>query len=96
MPEPEVKDIHMYETNGTANCRTGRHITVLYERLPSQVKSISSGAVMSAELQGTCRAGMQKIMSTPFIGSAQPSLLGSGAVIPRRHRSLPGSAISTL
>ncbi|KAG8332468.1 hypothetical protein J6590_022681 [Homalodisca vitripennis] len=30
------RDIHMYETRGSANYRTGRHRTVVYERLPSQ------------------------------------------------------------
>ncbi|KAG8265936.1 hypothetical protein J6590_082760 [Homalodisca vitripennis] len=30
------RDIHMYETRGSAKYRTGRHRTVIYERLPSQ------------------------------------------------------------
>ncbi|KAG8303131.1 hypothetical protein J6590_018595 [Homalodisca vitripennis] len=30
------RDIHMYETRGRANYRTGRQRTVVYERLPSQ------------------------------------------------------------
>ncbi|KAG8315464.1 hypothetical protein J6590_070187 [Homalodisca vitripennis] len=30
------QDIHMYETRGRANYRTGRNRTVVYERLPSQ------------------------------------------------------------
>ncbi|KAG8271220.1 hypothetical protein J6590_068110 [Homalodisca vitripennis] len=30
------RDIHMYETRGRANYRTGRHRLVVYERLPSQ------------------------------------------------------------
>ncbi|KAG8256082.1 hypothetical protein J6590_077103 [Homalodisca vitripennis] len=30
------QDIHMYETRGRANYRTGRHRTVVYERLPAQ------------------------------------------------------------
>ncbi|KAG8304619.1 hypothetical protein J6590_089212 [Homalodisca vitripennis] len=32
----ESQDMHMYETRGRANYRSGRHRTMVYERLPSQ------------------------------------------------------------
>ncbi|KAG8337825.1 hypothetical protein J6590_015496 [Homalodisca vitripennis] len=35
-PSKRGRDIHMYETRGRENYRTGRHRTVVCERLPSQ------------------------------------------------------------